>query len=106
MTDPHQADADATDGNHPEPEPATAAKLRAGPAGRDIPWRLVALAAILAYAIAFVVLNSDQVSVSFVFFTLKVSLVVAIVLAILIGFLGGYLFDAMRQRRKRDTKTR
>ena len=81
-------------GTGPAPRPARASR-------REIPWRLVALAALIVYGILFVVLNSDEVSVSFVFFTPRVSLIVALVLALLIGFLAGYLFDAMRDRRRR-----
>lgn len=68
---------------------------------REIPWRLVALAVLLVYGILFVILNSKEVSVSFVFFTPRVSLIVALVLALLIGFLAGYLFDTMRDRKRR-----
>ena len=70
--------------------------------GREIPWRLVALAVILVYGILFVILNSKEVSVSFVFFTPKVSLIVALVLALLIGFLAGYLFDTVRDRKRHE----
>ena len=69
---------------------------------REIPWRLVALGALLVYGILFVILNSKEVSVSFVFFTPRVSLIVALVLALLIGFLAGYLFDTVRDRKRRE----
>lgn len=86
-----------------EQQPATSSGL--GPKARDVPWRLVGLGVLLVYGILFVILNSKEVSVSFVFFTPRVSLIVALVLALLIGFLFGYLFDTMRDRRRR-TPTR
>lgn len=99
---PGAAAAGTATGSHGSAPPA-----RPTPATRrEIPWRLVALAVLLVYGILFVILNSKEVSVSFVFFTPKVSLIVALVLALLIGFLAGYLFDTMRDRKRRPgTKT-
>jgi uncharacterized integral membrane protein len=96
---PAAADAgsDPSDGHGAARPPRPAGRE----AGRDIPWRLVALGVLLVYGILFVILNSKEVAVSFVFFTPKVSLIVALVLALLIGFLAGYLFDTMRDRRRR-----
>lgn len=96
-----QATAPADDAVH---DPASTTPTRpARPPGsrREVPWRLVLLAVLLVYGILFVILNSKEVSVSFVFFTPRVSLIVALVLALLIGFLAGYLFDTMRDRRRR-----
>lgn len=83
----------------PAPQPSR-------PAGkpREFPWRLILLAAVGIYAVLFVILNAHEVRVSFVFFTVRVSLVVALVLALLIGFLGGYLFDTARTRKKRKAE--
>jgi uncharacterized integral membrane protein len=70
------------------------------PEKRDIPWMLVLFAAIAVYAVLLVVLNADQVEVSFVFFTARISLLVLILLCLGIGFAAGFLVDRMRARRK------
>lgn len=49
----------------------------------------------------FIILNSDEVDISFVFFSTKVSLVIALVLAIVLGFAAGYLVHSSRVRRQR-----
>lgn len=89
------------------PSPDETSPLRAPDgARREIPWRLVGLGVLLVYGILFVVLNSRQVAVSFVFFKPRVSLIVALVLALLIGFLAGYLFDNRRGRQRQDRSSR
>lgn len=70
------------------------------PEKRDIPWMLVLFAAIAVYAVLLVVLNADEVEVSFVFFTARISLLVLILLCLGIGFAAGFLVDRMRARRK------
>ena len=67
---------------------------------RDIPWSLVAFVVLAAYAILFVLLNRDDVDISFVFFSAEISELVLILLCLGIGFAVGYLFDGLRQRRK------
>lgn len=69
---------------------------RAG--GRDIPWRLIALAAIGLYVILFLVLNRRKVEVDFVFFSPRVSLIVALVVAAAAGFVGGWLSHHFRRK--------
>ena len=71
------------------------------PAKRDRPWSLIVFGILALYAILIAVLNSEQVEVSFVFFTTEISLLVLILLCLGIGFAAGYLFDRTRARRKR-----
>lgn len=68
---------------------------------KDTPWRLVAFAALAVYAILIVLFNREQVEVSFVFFSARISLLVLVLLCVGIGFAAGYLFDGLRERRKR-----
>jgi uncharacterized integral membrane protein len=68
---------------------------------KDTPWKLIAFAVIAAYAILIVLFNRDEVEVSFVFFSTDISLLVLILLCVGIGFAAGYLFDQLRDRRKR-----
>jgi uncharacterized integral membrane protein len=68
---------------------------------KDTPWKLIAFAVIAVYAILIVLFNRDQVEVSFVFFSTDISLLVLILLCVGIGFAAGYLFDQLRDRRKR-----
>jgi uncharacterized integral membrane protein len=71
------------------------------PGKRTISWRLVVFGALAVYAILLVVLNARQVSVNFVLFSTQASLVVVLLLAIALGFLAGFLFDTLRERRRR-----
>ena len=71
------------------------------PKRRGVPWSLILFGALAVYAILIALLNSEQVEVSFVFFTTEISLLVLILLCLGIGFAGGYLFDRVRARRKR-----
>jgi uncharacterized integral membrane protein len=67
--------------------------------------RLIVLALLVAYAIAFVLENGKHVSVHFVFTTTQVSLVWLILLCFAIGLLVGVLavqLDRRRRRRRRD----
>ncbi len=63
---------------------------------------LVALLAIVAYLVAFVIKNDDRIEIDFVFFSSTVSLIWEIVLMLGIGVLGGVLLSQLyrRQRRK------
>jgi len=69
-----------------------------------LPVRLILLGLLGLYILLFIVLNSGSVSVSFVFFSTKISLIVGLVLAIVLGFAGGYLANELRDRRKRRKK--
>ena len=65
------------------------------------PFRVVLLGLLGLYVLLFIILNSGSVSVSFVFFSSKISLVVGLVLAIALGFAGGYLTRELRERRRK-----
>jgi uncharacterized integral membrane protein len=68
---------------------------------KDTPWKLIAFAVIAVYAILIVLFNRDEVEVSFVFFSTDISLLVLILLCVGIGFAAGYLFEQLRDRRRR-----
>ena len=63
--------------------------------------RLIFLALVIAYAVAFVLQNKTTVSVCFVFATARVSLIWVILLAGAIGLLGGILLVQLERRRRR-----
>jgi uncharacterized integral membrane protein len=63
--------------------------------------RLIALIALAAYAIAFVLENRKSVKVHFVFVSAGVSLVWLILLALAVGFLVGILLSQLERRRRR-----
>lgn len=69
---------------------------------RETPWRLLVFAALAVYAILIVLFNREQVEVSFVFFSARISLLVLILLCVVIGFAAGYLFDQLRGRRRKS----
>lgn len=68
-----------------------------------ISWRWVALGVVALYGFLLVVLNTQTVHVEFVFWSTDASLVVVLLLALAIGFLGGFLFDTLRDRRRRES---
>ncbi len=68
---------------------------------RNIPWALVGFAVLAVYAVLIVLLNREQVDISFVFFSTRISKLVLILLCLGIGFASGFLFDRWSQRRKR-----
>ncbi|HSJ94775.1 MAG TPA: LapA family protein [Gaiellaceae bacterium] len=61
--------------------------------------RLVVLALLVLYALVFVLMNRDDVEVSFVFFTATTPLIVALVLVGLIGGVAGWLARGQARRR-------
>jgi uncharacterized integral membrane protein len=73
------------------------------PGRSEVPWRRVAFVALVVYALLIVLFNREQVEVSFVFFSARISLLVLILLCVGLGFAAGYLFDDLRARRKRST---
>jgi uncharacterized integral membrane protein len=87
-------------------EPASAPKPKppTGDDGRRFPLGLILAVLLLVYAVLFVVLNSDEVKVNFLFFSTRISLVVAIVLVLALGFAAGYLVHDLRDRRHRRSK--
>jgi uncharacterized integral membrane protein len=72
---------------------------RPTPERRDTPWSLIIFGVLAVYAVIFVLLNRDDVEISFVFFSAEISELVLILLCLGIGFAGGYLFDNLRRRR-------
>ena len=69
------------------------------------PIKLILLGLLGLYVLLFIILNSGSVSVSFVFFSSKISLVVGLVLAIALGFAGGYLTRELRERKKKKPQS-
>src|SRR3954447_12253846 len=63
--------------------------------------RLIALALLVAYVIAFVLENRKSVNVHFVFVTASVSLVWLILLSLAVGFVVGILLSPLERRRRR-----
>jgi hypothetical protein len=71
---------------------------RPTPSRRDIPWSLIVFGALAVYAALIVLLNREQVEISFVFFSGRISKLVLILLCLGIGFAAGFLFDRWRRR--------
>ena len=65
--------------------------------------RILVLAAVAAYAIAFILENRVKVHVHFVFFTASVSLIWLILLSIALGIVAGMLLSQLYRRRRRAT---
>jgi uncharacterized integral membrane protein len=66
--------------------------------------RLVALALLVAYTVAFILENGKTVSVHFVFGTASVSLVWVILLSLGVGLLAGILVVQLERRRRRRSR--
>lgn len=66
--------------------------------------RWIALIAVTAYLIAFILENGKHVSVHFVFVTTRVSLIWVVLLTLALGAIGGILIAQLdRRRRRRST---
>jgi uncharacterized integral membrane protein len=63
--------------------------------------RLLVLALVVAYVIAFILENGKHVAVHFVFATTKVSIVWLILLSLALGAIGGILAAQLDRRRRR-----
>jgi len=72
------------------------------PAKRDTPWLLIVVGVLTVYALLIVLLNREEVDISFVFFSTKISKLVLILLCLGLGFVFGFLFDRWRDSRKRS----
>ena len=70
------------------------------PGKRDTPWTLIGFGALTVYAVIVALLNSEKVSVDFLFFSANIRLLVLIFLCLGVGFVAGFLFDGWRLRRK------
>ena len=78
----------------------SAPKKRADDGDSGLPLGLILVVLLAAYGLLFVLFNSDQVDVSFVFFDAQISLVVALLIAAGIGFAAGYTVREWRDRRR------
>lgn len=65
---------------------------------RDTPWTLIGFGALAVYAVIVALLNSEKVSVDFLFFSTRIRLLVLIFLCLGVGFAAGFVFDRWRQR--------
>lgn len=65
---------------------------------------LIVLGLALAYLIAFVIKNSDETQVDFVFVTATTSLVWVILLSLGLGMLAGVLLSQLYRRGQRETR--
>lgn len=65
-----------------------------------LPLGLILVGLLAAYGLLFIIFNSDQVDVSFVFFDAQISLVVALLITAGIGFAAGYAVRELRARRR------
>lgn len=63
--------------------------------------RLIVLAIVIAYAIAFILENGKHVSVHFVAGTTRVSLIWVVLLSLALGAIGGILLSQLERRRRR-----
>lgn len=68
---------------------------------RGKPWSLILFGVLGVYVVLIALLNSDQVKVDFVFFSAHIRLLFLILLCLGVGFAAGFLFDQLRDRRKR-----
>ena len=68
--------------------------------------RLVAIGALVLYGVLFVILNSHNVSISFVFFSTRVPVLVALLLAVGIGVGAGWLLANRKTGRQTRFKPR
>jgi uncharacterized integral membrane protein len=62
--------------------------------------RLVVLALVIAYVIAFILENGKHASVHFVFATTRISIVWLILLSLALGAIGGILLAQLDRRRR------
>jgi uncharacterized integral membrane protein len=67
---------------------------------RDIPWGLILFAVVAVYALLLLLLNREEVPISFVFFSVQISKLVLILLCLGLGFAAGFLLDRWRARRR------
>jgi uncharacterized integral membrane protein len=79
----------------PAPRGATPSKKN------DTPWGAIAVAVLALYAVLIVFLNREEVEISFVLFSTRISKLVLVLLCLGLGFVFGFLFDRWYARRKR-----
>jgi uncharacterized integral membrane protein len=84
-----------------KPPPATKPKPKPGREDdAGLPLGLILVGILAAYGLLFILFNSDQVNLSFVFFDAEISLVVALLITAGIGFAAGYYLREIRGRRR------
>lgn len=69
--------------------------------GSPTPWRMILAAAAVLYAVIFLLLNTDEVKISFVFFTATTSLLFLILLSMGLGAVIALFGPAYWRRRQR-----
>ena len=81
--------------------------FRRGPAGGGLEdWQprlyaiLIGFVLIVAYVIAFIVKNNDQIQIDFVLFDTHTSVIWLIILLLAIGFIGGVMLSQLYRRRR------
>jgi uncharacterized integral membrane protein len=82
-----------------KPKQSQLRKLRGQLESRDAKW-MIAIGALVLYAVLFVVLNSHNVSISFVFFSTHVPVLVALLVAGGIGVGAGWLLASRQSGRQ------
>jgi uncharacterized integral membrane protein len=70
---------------------------------RKSPWtaKRIIQGIVILYGVILVIANRNNIAVNFVFFKTEASLFVVLILAIALGFVVGWLFDDLRDRRRR-----
>jgi uncharacterized integral membrane protein len=69
---------------------------------RDIPWRLVTFAVLVAIVAAFVLQNRDRMPVNFLFFEINSRQWVNLIVAVAFGVVLDRSFIGWRKRRRKD----
>ena len=75
---------------------------RPPPRKSDTPWTMIIVGVLAVYAVLIVLLNREEVEISFVFFSGRISKLVLILLCLGLGFVSGLLFDRWYDGRKRS----
>lgn len=69
-----------------------------------LPWRSILLALAVVYAVIILLLNTDEVEISFLFFSARISLVFLILLSMALGAVIALFGPAYWRRRQRIKK--
>jgi len=89
------------------PEPAPAAEPEVAEEDRPSTWqpllytKIALLLLAVAYSVAFVVQNTDQIKIDFIFATARVHLIWEILLLLAVGLVGGVLLSQLYRHRRR-----
>ena len=91
----------------PPPEPEAAVRPSEPDEDRPSTWqpalyaKIALLLLVVAYVIAFVVQNTDQIKIDFVFATTRVHLIWEMLLLLAAGLVGGVLLSQLHRHRRR-----